>query len=240
MGSSELRRRYVRSRIGQLWLTVSTAITVVTLGLIWSLLWKIPVAEMLPFFAIGQITWIYIATFFTDATTVFVNNGSYYLNQKMSFSTAIYALAYRNLITLAHNLVIVVAVMLLFAVPVSYGIIVSFGGLMLTTSAGIAAAYIIAMFCARYRDMIQIVSNVMQVAYFISPVLWKEELIPSERRWIVEYNPFAVFVSIVRDPLIGIHVTMERWLYGVGVTVGVVVLCLVLVGRLRPRIIYWL
>ena len=37
MGTSELRRRYARSRLGQFWLTLSTAITVVTLGAVWSL-----------------------------------------------------------------------------------------------------------------------------------------------------------------------------------------------------------
>src|SRR5258708_15937800 len=87
MGLGEIRRRYARSRIGQFWLTISTAILVAALGLVWSTLCKQPVADLMPFLAISLIVWTMISGTLTEAATVFASTGPIFLNQGMSFST---------------------------------------------------------------------------------------------------------------------------------------------------------
>ena len=240
MGTSELRRRYSRSRLGQFWLTLSTAITVVTLGLVWSQLWKMAISDMMPFFAISYVVWMFFTAFLTEASTAFMGNSHYFTNQRMTFSTVIYALCYRNLITLAHNLVIVVAVLLFFAVPVSQTALLSVLGLVLAMVTGFAMSYLIAMVCLRYRDLVQLVSNMTQVIFFITPVLWQENTLPPDKRWFVDFNPFAVFLSIIRDPLLGIPVAPARWVAAVMLAIGSVLLALAMIGRFRRRIIYWI
>src|SRR5215471_1377167 len=84
MGLGEIRRRYARSRIGQFWLTISTGIVVTTLGLVWSTLWKMPIADLLPFVAISLIVWTLITGTLAEAATVFVSAGPMFLNQGMS------------------------------------------------------------------------------------------------------------------------------------------------------------
>src|SRR5215471_11808980 len=61
MGLGEIRQRYARSRIGQFWVTISTGIVVTVLGLLWSTLWKVPVADLLPFVAISLVVWTMIS-----------------------------------------------------------------------------------------------------------------------------------------------------------------------------------
>src|SRR5215468_3469039 len=61
MGLGEIRRRYARSRIGQFWLTISTGIMVATLGLVWSTLWKVLIADLVPFIAISLIVWTLVS-----------------------------------------------------------------------------------------------------------------------------------------------------------------------------------
>src|SRR5215475_6423740 len=75
VGLGEIRRRYTRSRIGQFWLTISTGIMVATLGLVWSMLWKMPIADLLPFIAISLIVWTLISGTLGEATTVFASMG---------------------------------------------------------------------------------------------------------------------------------------------------------------------
>src|SRR5215471_14346560 len=118
MGLGEIRRRYARSRIGQFWLTISTGIMVASLGLVWSTLWKTPIADLMPFIAISLTVWTLISGTLGEATTAFVSTGPIFLNQGMSFSTAIYALVYRHLIIFLHNLPIIAITVLLFPVPV--------------------------------------------------------------------------------------------------------------------------
>lgn len=240
LGTSELRRRYARSRLGQFWMTLSTAITVVTLGLVWALLWKLPVSELLPHVAAGFVAWAFITAFINDASNVFIGGSIYFLNQRMSFSTVVFSLAYRNLIVLAHNAVIVMLTMLYFAVPLTAEALLVIPGLILTTLAGFAIAYLIGMVCLRYRDLVQLVGNITQIIFFVTPVLWKESLLPPDKHWIVDYNPFAVFLSIIRDPILGTPVPAGRWLSAGGITISAILLALYVVGRMRHRIIYWI
>src|SRR5215471_160937 len=85
LGVRELRHRYARSKLGQLWLTLSTAIMIGALGAVWSLLWHQPVKELLPYFGTSLIIWTFLSQVLIECTTVFVNQSHLYRNQKMNF-----------------------------------------------------------------------------------------------------------------------------------------------------------
>src|SRR5262245_26016175 len=57
LGIQQLRHRFARSRLGQTWLTLSTALMIGAMGVVWSLLWKQPLQQLMPFFGVGIIMW---------------------------------------------------------------------------------------------------------------------------------------------------------------------------------------
>jgi lipopolysaccharide transport system permease protein len=63
---------------------------------------------------------------------------------------------------------------------------------------------------------------------------------PELRFWLVEANPFAAMLAIVRDPLLGTMPTATQYM-NVGITsvLGIIVTAF-FYGRLRNRIVYWL
>lgn len=240
MGTGELRRRYARSRLGQGWLVLSNAITIVVLGLVWSLLWKMPIADILPYIAVGHIAWQMMATTLLEATTAFTASGHYFLNQRMVFSTAILAVVYRNLIALVHNLAIVVVLYLVLGLWPGFALVAALVEIALATLLAVPVAYLVAILCTRFRDVTQIVTSALQIAFFLTPVLWKEEFMPAEHRWIVDYNPLAHVLAVMRDPLLSVPVATDRWLLVMAMTVAAFVVALPIVGALRRRIIYWI
>src|SRR5262245_36414537 len=98
MGSGAIRRRYARSRLGQFWTTLSTAIMVTILGLTWSVLWKLPLKDIFAFIAVSMVLWQFLTGAISDATTAMITSGHYFLNHGMSFSTPIYSIFYSQLI----------------------------------------------------------------------------------------------------------------------------------------------
>jgi len=239
MGTAELRRRYVRSRLGNFWLTLSMGATIGALGVVWSFLWNMPVAELLPYIAVSLVGWAYISGFFIDSMSVFVSSGRYYLNQRMTFATAIYALTWRNLITLAHNSVIILVVMLFFGVSVRPGLVLVIPGLALCTVAGLGVAYAVALISSRFRDVAQIVNNLMQLLFFVTPVLWKEAQISPAHHWIVDINPFAMFLALIRAPVLNEELPVSSWIAALLITAGIYAVSLPLIGRYKHRIIHW-
>jgi len=240
MGLGEVRRRYVRSRIGQFWLTISTGIMVAALGLVWSTLWKLPVADLLPFVAISLIVWTMITGSIADATTVFELAGPIFLNQGMSFSTAIYALVYRHLLIFLHNLPIVLIAFLLFSVPVGGICIVAIAGFGLLVLALVWTSYLVAIACVRFRDLTQVVQSGLMIAFFITPVLWKPDQIPPDKHYLLSLNPFAALLAVVREPLLGQLPTVGEWTAACLFSIGGFVAALPIIGYCQRRIIYWI
>ena len=240
MGSSDIRRRYARSRLGQLWIMLSSTIMVATTGLIWSYLWKQPVREILPFVAIGMITWQLLSSMITDAATALPANSRYFHNQYISASTIIYSLLYRNGVTFAFNLLFPLLITIaLGARPGVYSLL-SLLGLALVAVASVWVAYVVAILCTRFRDIVQIISSVLQIAFFVTPVVWKPEILSANAQWYLLFNPFAVFISIVRDPILGRPVLAASWIEAFALSFGGLALALAFIGKFRRRLVYWL
>ena len=240
MGLGEIRRRYARSRIGQFWLTISTGIVVATLGLVWSALWKVPIADLLPFVAISLTVWTMISGTLGDATTVFISTGPIFLNQGTSFSTAIYSLVYRHLLIFLHNLPIIAIAILLFPVPVGLICLIALPGFGLIVLALIWMSYLVAVACVRFRDLTQVVQNGLMVAFFITPVLWKPDQIPADKYYLLSLNPFAALLAVVREPLLGQLPTVDDWTVATVFSIGGFVVALPLIGYCQRRVIYWI
>jgi homopolymeric O-antigen transport system permease protein len=240
MGSAELRRRYARSRLGQFWLTLSTGILIGALGLVWSVLWKMPMSEMMPYFAASMIIWTMITGFIGDASTVFANTGRYFLNERMSFATAIDAMLYQHILIFLHNIVIVFLVFAIFQRPIGPQALLAIPGFCLTVLTAMWLSYVVAILCTRYRDLGQVVTSLLQIAFFVTPVLWKLEFVPEPYRNLIALNPFAIYLSIIRDPILGVSVPLAHWVIAAAITVGGFLLSLPFIGRYHRRIVYWL
>ena len=240
LGLRELRHRYARSRLGQLWLTLSTAIMVAAMGAVWSLLWKQPLHDLMPFFGVGLIVWYLLLHVWTECTSIFVTHSHIFRNQKMNFSISIFSVIYRNLVMLAYNLIIVVILIVMFGVPVNLYWLQIVPALALTLIILLWSGYLIAMACVRYRDLIQIITNWLQVMFFLTPIIWKPELLPPDYHFIIDYNPLAQLMNLLRNPLLGQPVSWWTWSATLLMAFGGALMALPVIGRYQRRIIFWM
>jgi ABC-type polysaccharide/polyol phosphate export permease len=240
IGSADMRRRYARSRLGQLWIMISSAIFVSTMAFVWSFLWHQPVHDMLPFIAIGMMVWQLILGILNESTTALASSRHYFLNQYMPASAILFAVLYRNGVTYLFNIVFPLLICLAFGVPFSLSALLALPGLALLFVTCFAFGFVIAILCARFQDIVQIVANVLQIAFFLSPVLWKPELLPPEAQGYLILNPFAVLVAIVRDPLLGRPLPMTYWGAAVLLAIASLLLALPFIGKFCRRLVYWL
>ena len=99
IGSNEMRRQYARSRLGQIWIILTSAIAISTIGFVWSYLWAQPVREILPYIAVGLVVWQLISAILIETTTLLPANSRYFHNQYMPKSTIVFALVFRHIAT---------------------------------------------------------------------------------------------------------------------------------------------
>jgi ABC-type polysaccharide/polyol phosphate export permease len=240
IGVGQIRSRYSRSRIGQFWVTLSTAIMVVALALVWSMLWKVELHDLMPFIAISLILWNLITGTLGEASTIFVATGHLFLNQGMSFSTAIYGLVYKHVLILLHNVPIIALTMAIFMVPLGTVSLLAVAGLLCLLLSLLWLTYIVAIACVRYRDLTQVVQNVLLIAFFITPVMWKPEQLGSNNRLLLTLNPLADLLAVVREPLLGQPPSLSEWIGALAFSLGGFLIALPVIGFCRRRIIYWI
>jgi ABC-type polysaccharide/polyol phosphate export permease len=240
IGAGELRRKYARSRLGQFWLTLSTAFSIAVMAFVWSILFKVPLADMLPHLAVSIIVWQYIAGIMSDATTVFQTNNHLLLSQRVVCSTVVYASVYRNLLVLLHNLVIVPVIFLIFSIPVTPKILLIVPGLLLIAITSVWMIYIVGALCARFRDLGNVFNSLMQLAFYVTPVIWKPGFVSAEHEWLIKLNPFSYFLNIIRGPILSEPFSAFDWSMGFIVAVVGLAFSTGFIGMFRRRILYWI
>jgi homopolymeric O-antigen transport system permease protein len=239
LGWQDIRQRYRRSRIGPFWLTISMGVMVGMLGTLYAGLFKIQVADYLPFITLGFIIWGLISGLIVDGCSAFIQAETIIKQVDLPLSVHVYRLVWRNIIMFFHNIVIFVIVAIVFALWPGWVGLLALPGFVLLCLNGIWVGLLLGLISARFRDVPQIMASVVQVAFFVTPIIWKPELLHN-RTWVLSLNPFFHFMELTRTPLLGHAPALISWLVVLGTTLVGWFVTLEAYRRYRWRIAYWI
>ena len=237
---NDVRRRYRRSGLGQFWLTLSMAATIGGLGYVYSHLFGVDVSTYLPYIAITFVVWGIISTVVLESCSALSENE--HLLRHLSLPRSLFAcrVLARNLIVAGHNVIIIPCVFLLFGIGVNANILWLVVGLALVIVNVFWLGYFLSILCARFRDVPQIVASVMQIVFFVTPVMYLPEQLAQRGISVLEWNPFANLLEVVRDPILGSAPSSWALLTCTTMAVVGVVVVVPFAGRYAPRVVYWL
>jgi ABC-type polysaccharide/polyol phosphate export permease len=238
MGWQDIRLRYRRSMLGPFWLTISMGIMVGALGFLYGSLFKVPLESYLPFLTLGILVWNLISGLITDGCTALSASEGMIKEVRLPYSLYVLRAIWRNIIMFGHNIVVYLVVAVIFGIKPSLATMLIVPALALLVVNAVSFGLLVAIVCARFRDVPQIIASLLQVMFFMTPIIWQPELL-KDRPFLVDSNPFYHFVEIVRAPMLGQPVASETWLYVGVVTVLGWLLALVFLGRYRRFIPYW-
>ncbi|HEX4508228.1 MAG TPA: ABC transporter permease [Alphaproteobacteria bacterium] len=240
LGMNDIRQRYRRSRLGQFWITLAMATTIVSLGFLYAFLFKQPLEQYLPYLGTSFVVWGLISGIVLDSCLVFIGSEGFLRQVPMPKSVFVHRMLVRNVVTFGHNLIILPPLYFIFGVMPSWTWLVALVGFAVFLLNGIWVALLLGTISARFRDMPQTVASIMQIAYFLTPIMWQRALLPPKYRHLAELNPFQAFMSIVRDPLLGQMPPVISWEVVGVVTLAGFAVTTIFFSRFRARIVYWL
>src|SRR5215475_27295 len=120
MAMQDIRMRYRGSLLGPFWLTISMVIMIAAMGLIYARMFNMEISRYLPFLTVGLVIWGFVSTVITEGCQTFLSAQNVITQVRMPFSIHAWRNVYRNLIVLAHNMIIVPIVLIMFAVPITW------------------------------------------------------------------------------------------------------------------------
>ena len=201
LGNQDIKLRYRRSSLGPLWITISMAVTIYSMGFLYGHLFKINVEHYFPYLATGIIGWSLISTMITESNSIFIESESYIRNQETFLSLFMMRMILRNTIVFLHNIVVFIPLIFIFHLPIGFNMLLIIPGLLLIAINGFCWGSLLAIIGTRYRDFAQIVNSIVQVIFFLTPIMWMPSLLPAKYQWCVLYNPFEQFLNLIRLPM---------------------------------------
>jgi lipopolysaccharide transport system permease protein len=235
----DIRNRYRGSVLGPFWMTLSTAVMIGGMGLLYSTLFKLSVAEYLPFLAVSLLLWNTIAQIVGDGCAALTGAEGIIRQMPLPYTVHVLRSVLRNLIVAAHSLPLALVVLLVAGIMPQAGWLLSLVGLALIAANAFFATLFLGMICARFRDIGQIVTSAMQLAFFLTPVIWKPTLLGGDKTWLLLLNPFYVVMETVRGPLLDGGVSGIVWLMALLFTVAGAAASFAFFVRFRGRIAFW-
>lgn len=212
LGWQDVRQSYRRSAIGPFWITGGMAVQIGAMGLVFAVIFKTPMQEYLPFLATSIILWGYLSGVINDGCLSFITAEAIIKQLRLPMFVHIIRTVWKQATTLAHNLVILPFVFLVVWHGVNWAALLFIPGLILVTINLTWMSFLLAMLSARFRDIPQVVTSVMTILYFVSPVMWQPSLIPAgAAHLLLGLNPMYHLLQIVRLPLLGQLPTLENW-----------------------------
>jgi ABC-type polysaccharide/polyol phosphate export permease len=142
-------------------------------------------------------------------------------------------------LALAHNFVIVAFVLAIFQPPIGWpGILMVIPAFAVVILNGVWISLLFGMMSARYRDIPPIVTSIVQMLLFVTPIFWQYEQLGAEGWW-VQLNPLFAAVDVMRAPLVGKATAPFSW--------GIMLLATMLgcggtfafFARFRRRLPFW-
>jgi lipopolysaccharide transport system permease protein len=235
----DIRQRYKRSVLGPFWITLTMLVTIAGMGPLYGALFKIDLHTFVPYLALGIITWGLLSSLILDGCACFSAVDTVVRSVRLPLTLHVMRAMWRNFVMFGHNILAYVPIMLFLGIAPKWTWLMAIPGALLVMVAAFPASIILGIFCTRFRDMQPIVGSIVQLAFFLTPIIWKPEALGT-RAWLISFNPLAVFMEIVRGPIYGAIPSPEIYLAAIGITVVLYLVAAPLFVRFRSRIAFWI
>jgi len=238
LGWNDIGMRYRRSTLGPLWITLSTGILVVSLGILYSQIFQTDIRTYLPYLALGFIVWGFLSTTINESCVAFTESERIIKQIKIPFSVFVLRVVWRNFIVLMHTIILYIPIAIFFRILPDFAALLVLPGLAILYINLVWVGLIIAIFSTRFRDIPQIVASVMQIAIFATPVMWQVSNLRG-KTLIADLNPLYHWLELVRGPLTGELPSTSSWIASIASAVLGITLAVLLLRRVSRRIAYW-
>jgi lipopolysaccharide transport system permease protein len=243
LGWKDIRSRYRRTVIGPFWTVLSTATLVGALGFVNATLWGIEISTYLPFFCAGYISWLLFVTILNESGSSLTSSEATVKSICIPYSVFVFRVLTRNLIVFGHNLLIFVLVAIIFRTQVTISTLLLPTDLALAVLNYVWISLLLAVICARFRDVIQLVANLSTVLFFVTPIFWQPSQLtaaPFARFLLADANFAYHLVDVIRAPLLGQTPERLSFCYLAAASVMGFTVTSLFLRRFYNRIAYWL
>jgi lipopolysaccharide transport system permease protein len=199
----DIKLKYNNSAFGYLWMLINPLLMLITLYIVFSIIMNLQLSYYQLFLLLGIIVW----NFFSEATLTSINSlaTSFPLLKKIKIQPYVIILG-ANLsafISFFASLFVFLLLMIFFKVdPFTPLRLISLFYFLLLFLIVISTSLIISTIYLYFKDIIHIWNFLLLIGFWITPIIYPENLIPKAYLRFYMLNPLARIISHLRNTLI--------------------------------------
>lgn len=234
----DLKARYRGSVLGFLWTFLNPLLLMTIYSLVFSVYMRLNISAYPIFVFAGLLPWMWFSSALVLGSSSIADSGG--LVKRVAFPpqllpvVAVTATLVNFLLTLPLLFAFVVA----SGLPLRWTVVALPIPIAILYALALGLALTLAMLTVRYRDLQQLLTNVLTLWFFVTPVLYPKSMVPERFHAIIELNPMVAVIGGFQDivyygrlPAVGDLAPVAA------VAAGVLVAALVLTERMRWTIV---
>jgi ABC-2 type transport system permease protein len=197
----ELKVRYRRSTIGFLWTMIHPLLTMLVLEVVFSTAFRFNIKDYPVYVFSGILFW----NFFNQSVVTSMNSlkGNASLLQKLPVPKAVFPIA--TVLSGVVNLIFALVPLSLILFGTNHRLSASLlflpVGIIVATMFTLGAGLILSPLAVFFNDVIEMVTVVLTLILYLTPVFYPLSIVPLRFRWVVECNPLQLILEIFRAPI---------------------------------------
>lgn len=231
--------QYKQTILGPLWFIINPLLSTIMYTFVFGNIANIG-TDGIPhtlFYFSGTMLWGFFSGCFNDSCNVFIDNA--YLFGKVYFPRLLIPLNYifSNAIKIAIQFALMLVLIFYFlynGYPISPSLAVLLLPFLIIwlSAIGVGAGIIVSSLTTKYRDLNKLVVHLLQLAMYITPVVYPLSEIPSQYRLLAYVNPVCAPIELFRQWFFGSSsVTTNMILCSIAMTIIVLVSGIILFNQ---------
>lgn len=221
----EAKSDYEGTRLGILWMPVSTLIFTALLGLIFHSAGAQPETQFFLYVLSGYVCWNFISDSISGSTNIIQSKLDFAVHSNLTLAGLFGKVLVDRLFEYGVNLALLVVSVLILA-PTNYGLNILLYPLLLVMLCGtsLAVSYLINLTTLFYPDLGNVIKTAVRFLFFATPIFWSASERTGIRPALERYNPAAYYLKMSRQTFGVEPLDWHVWLIG---TTATVIICVV-------------
>lgn len=236
LASEDITDQHRRTRLGPAWLLINYLVYVGTFIVIFGE--HSPIPNFIAYASLGLLVFQFLMEVINMGVSLYIREESFIAGTPLPMSVYVLRLTMQSLIRSGYSTFGCLAILLIVGTPVTLGWLWAFLGLALLLVVTPALIVVLGTLGAFFPDSQFIVSNLMRVAIFLTPIFW--HAIDGVRGKLAVFNPLTHFINVIRSPILGEAFPFHSLWICLAIAAVAWTLAVFLLGKFHKKIVFLL
>jgi ABC-type polysaccharide/polyol phosphate export permease len=215
---NQFKQRYRRSLLGMGWMLVGPLLNTAVLSIAFSALFRSSIAQYPVYVMVGLIAWNFFAQTTTQGIDAAISGSG--LLQRVYLPRSMFVIATLGGAVINMGIALIALLIVLFRnnVPLYPTWLLLPLAITVLALFTLGITLLVATLAVFVGDVAHMYQLLVQALFFLTPIVYPAEIVPTEIRWLVQLNPMSIMVALFRALLYsGQAPDLSQWLIATGI-----------------------